>query len=111
MSDKLVNAEDPTIGQTSDTYNDGAFRLVSVLRDNGNRTLGAILTLIEAALGDTKQAEALKSTVRKEIFMMIDRNQGEIYERAGMQRKGLKPKAYTEFKDDDGKFESFSIEQ
>jgi len=89
MSDKPVNQEDPTLGQTRDTYDDTAVYLSSALRNHSNYTLGVLLTAVEAALGDSKQAEALKAIVRREMFAMIDRNQAEVYERANMQRPGL----------------------
>lgn len=62
------------------------------LRDHGNYTLGVLLTAVEAALGDSKQAEALKAIVRREMFALMDRNQAVIYVKAGMQKPGLEPK-------------------
>jgi len=67
-------------------------RRIGSLRGHGNYTLGLLLTAVEAALGDSKQAEALKAIVRREMFALIDRNQGEIYEAVRMQRPGLQPK-------------------
>jgi hypothetical protein len=110
MSNKPVDQDNPTLGQTSDTFHDEAVHLVSELRNNGNHTLGSILTIIEAVITDKKQVEAVKSLVRKEIHLLIDRNQGEIYERAKMQRSGLKPKEYIEFKDANGEYEAHSIQ-
>jgi len=89
MSDKPVNQDNPTLHQTSDTYDDTAVWLSGGLRNHSSYTLGVLLTAVEAALGDSKQAEALKAIVRREMFAMIDRNQAEVYERAGMQRAGL----------------------
>lgn len=59
------------------------------LRNHGNYTLGVLLTAVEAALGDSKQSEALKAIVRREMFMMIDRNQAEHYESLKMQKTDL----------------------
>lgn len=71
---------------------DNAIHLVSDLREHGNYTLGTLLTAVEAALGDSKQAEALKAIVRREMFCLMDRNQAEVYERTGQQETGLQPK-------------------
>ena len=109
MSDKPVNNEDPTLGQTSDTYDDTAVYLSGKLREHSNYTLGSLLTAIEASLGDTKQCEALKSIIRREIFLMIDRNQAEVYVRAKMQRAGLEPVEVHMFTDQDGEFEAHAI--
>lgn len=68
-----------------------SIHVVSALRDHGNYTLGTLLTAVEAALGDSKQAEALKAIVRREMFALMDRNQGEIYTRTGEQRTGVTP--------------------
>lgn len=65
---------------------------IGELRSHGNYTLGVLLTAVEAALGDSKQAEALKAIVRREMFALMDRNQGELYEAVKMQRLGLQPK-------------------
>lgn len=73
-------------------YNDDTVALVGRLREHGNYTLGVLLTAVEAALGDSKQAEALKAIVRREMFALIDRNQAELYEEVKMQRPGLAPK-------------------
>ena len=111
MSDKPVNQDNPTLGQTSDTYDDTAVYLSSKLRDHSNYTLGNLLTSVEAALGDSKQCEALKSLIRREMFLMTDRNQAEVYVRAGMQRTGVDPKEVHMFLDSDGNFESHTIRQ
>lgn len=111
MSDKSVNQDSPTLGQTSDTYDDTAVYLSGELRDNTGHTLGSILTVLEASITDKNQLEAIKSLVRKELFLMTDRNQGAIYERAKMQRSGLKPKKYLEFKDSNGEYEAHSVQQ
>jgi len=66
--------------------------LVSPIRNHGNYTLGVLLTAVEAALGDTKQSEALKAIVRREMFSLMDRNQAEVYEATGEQKSGLAPK-------------------
>lgn len=66
--------------------------LVGELRFNGNYTLGVLLTAVEAALGDSKQAEALKAIVRREMFYLMDRDQGTVYEMSGEQAFGVKPK-------------------
>ena len=91
MSNKPVNQEDPILGQSKDTYDDTAVFLCGALRDHTTYTLGVLLTAVEAALGDSKQSEALKSIVRREVFALMDRNQAEVYERAGMQKAGLAP--------------------
>jgi len=111
MSDKPVNNQDPSTGHTKDTYDDTAVYLSSELRSNANHTIGSILTVLEAVMTDTKQLEATKSLIRKELFLMVDRNQGRVYERANMQRSGLTPKAYIEFKDQNGEYEAHSIQQ
>jgi len=59
------------------------------LRENGNHALGVLLTAVEAALGDTKQAEATKSMVRREMFLLMDRNQAAAYEETRVQKRGL----------------------
>ena len=64
---------------------------IGELRAHGNYTLGVLLTAVEAALGDSKQSEALKAIVRREMFALMDRNQGEIYEAVNMQKRGLRP--------------------
>lgn len=66
--------------------------LVGQLRHHGNYTLGVLLTAVEAALGDSKQGEALKAIVRREMFALMDRNQAEHYESLGLQKRGLAPK-------------------
>lgn len=111
MSEKPVNQDNPTIDQSSDTYDDTAVYLASELRNNVNHTLGSILTVLEASIADRNQLEAIKSLIRKEIFLMADRNQGAVYERAKMQRSGLTPKKYIEFRDSNGKYEAHSIQQ
>ena len=58
-------------------------------RDNGNHSLGVLLTAVEAVLGDSKQAEATKAIVRREMFTLMDRNQAALYEAANMQKRGL----------------------
>lgn len=110
MSKKPVNQDNPTLGQTSDTYDDTAVYLAGELRNNVNHTLGSILTVLEASVTDRNQLEALKSLVRKELFLMTDRNQAALYERAKMQRSGLAPKKYIEFKDSNGEYEAHSIQ-
>jgi hypothetical protein len=111
MSDKPVNQDIPTLGQTSDTYDDTAVFLSGKLREHSNHSLGNVLTAIEAALGDTKQCEALKSLVRRELFLMTDRNQAEVYVRAKMQRAGLEPKEVHMFQDEDGEYDGHTIRQ
>lgn len=110
MSSKPVNQEDPTLKQTSDTYDVTAVDLASKLRDHTNHTLGSILTVLEACIADKKQLIAVKSLIRKELFLMADRNQAEVYERARMQKSGLSPKEYIEFKNADGDYEGHSIQ-
>lgn len=73
-------------------YDNTATWLAGGLRDHSNYTLGVLLTAVEAALGDSKQADALKAIVRREMFNMMDRNQAEVYEREGMQKPGLAPR-------------------
>lgn len=111
MSEKPVNQDGPSLDQTSDTYDDTAVFLAGSLRDNTNHTLGSILTVLEASITDANQLEAIKSLVRKELFLMADRNQGAVYERAKMQRSGLTPKKYIEFRDSNGSYEAHSIQQ
>lgn len=106
---KSVPQDNPTLGQTSDTYDDTAVFLCGKLRDHSNYTLGNLLTAVEASLGDSKQAEALKAIIRKEIFHMIDRNQAEVYVRAKMQKPGLEPAEVEIFNDKDGNFEAHSV--
>lgn len=89
VMNRLVKDENPTLGQTSDTYDDTAVFLSGALRQHSNYTLGNLLTAVEASLGDSKQAEALKAIIRKEIYAMIERNQAEVYVRAKMQRAGI----------------------
>lgn len=112
MSQKQpVDRSTPTLGQTSDTYDDTAVFLASELRNNVNHTIGSILTVLEASITSKEQLEAIKSLVRKELFLMADRNQGVLYERAKMQRSGLTPKKYIEFKDSNGEYEAHSIQE
>lgn len=92
MSDTPVNQAEPTLGQTSDTYNDDAVALAGKLRGHSSYSLGVLLTAVEAALGDSKQSEALKAIVRREMFALMDRNQAEVYEAMYMQKPGLAPK-------------------
>lgn len=110
MSKKLVPAQ-PGLEDALDEYDDTAVYLSSELRNNVNHTLGSILTVLEASVTDKGQLEALKSLVRKELFLMTDRNQGALYERAKMQRSGLTPKKYIEFKNSEGLYEAHSIQQ
>lgn len=99
---KPVNQSNPTLGQSSDTYDESAVIMAGNVRDHSAYTLGVLLTGVEAALGDTKQAEALKAIVRREMFAMMDRNQAEIYERARMQEPGLAPReVHVDGQDDD----------
>lgn len=99
-----------SLGKALDEYDDTAVYLVSEMRGNSSHTLGSILTLLEAVITDKNQLEAIKSLIRKEIFLMTDRNQGAVYERAKMQRSGLTPKKYIEFKDSNGGYEAHSIQ-
>lgn len=71
---------------------DAAHSLAGALRNHGSYTVGTILTAVEAALGDTKQAEALKAIIRREMFLLIDRNEAELYEKSGDQKPGLASK-------------------
>lgn len=96
--------------QYVDQHDETAIYLVSKLHNNANYTLGSILTVLEAVISDERQLEAVKSLVRKELYLMTDRNQGEVYERANMQRSGLTPKAYIEYKDSKGNYEAHSIQ-
>lgn len=84
------------VGATKDTFDENqasiAYKIVAQNRNHGNYTLGVLLTAVEAALGDSKQAEALKAITRREMFALIDRCQGEIYEAVDMQKPGLQPK-------------------
>jgi hypothetical protein len=111
MSNTPVDQDSPELGQSSDTYDETAVYLAGEMRNNANYTLGSILTVLEASMTDKNQLEAVKSLVRKEMFLMTDRNQGVMYERAKMQRSGLTPKKYVEFRDSSGEFEAHSIQQ
>lgn len=111
MSSEPVNQDNPTLGQTSDTYDDTAVFLSGKLRDHSNHTLGNLLTAVEASLGDGKQAQALKSIVRREMFYMIDRNQAEVYVRAKMQKTGLEPKEIRMLTKADGEYDGHIVEQ
>lgn len=110
MSGKPVLAE-PSLSNALDEYDDTAVYLSGELRNNVGHTLGSILTVLEASITDKNQLEAIKSLVRKELFLMADRNQGAVYERAKMQRSGLTPKKYIEFKDSNGEYEAHSVQQ
>lgn len=66
-----------------------AVMLSSEMRNNGSKTLGAILTLVEAALGDTVQAKSLKSAIKKEMYTLIDLNQQFMYVTTGQQTRVL----------------------
>ena len=79
-------------GNKIEGYSYDAVDLVTRFRDHGNYTIGTLLTAVEAALGDGVQAQALKAIVRREMYMLIDRNQAEIYEHYKMQKPGLAPK-------------------
>lgn len=111
MSDKPVNQDNPTLGQTSDTYDDTAAFLSGKLRGHSNHTLGNLLTAVEASLGDGKQSEALKSIVRREVFYMIDRNQAEVYVRAKMQNTGLEPKEIHMLQNANGEYDGHIVRQ
>lgn len=65
---------------------------VAGLQSHGNYTLGVLLTAVEASLGESKQAEAMKAIVRREMFAFMDRNQAEAYELSNEQRRGLAPR-------------------
>lgn len=105
---KKVDQKNPTLGQIRDTYDDTAVYLSGALREHTNYTLGNVLTAIEASLGDNKQAEAFKSIVRREFYALMERNQAEIYVRAGMQHGGLEEKEIIEINDEDGKHEGYT---
>lgn len=109
MSKDTIVVKD-TLGENPDKYDETALYLAGELRGNTNHTLGSILTVLEAVITEERQLEAIKSLVRKELFLMTDRNQGALYERAKMQRSGLTPKAYIEFKDSKGNYEAHSIQ-
>lgn len=78
--------------QPQDVSGEEIIMRIGELRHHGNYTLGVLLTAVEASLGDSKQAEALKAIVRREMFALMDRNQGELYEAVRLQKPGLKPK-------------------
>lgn len=84
------------IGNTTDTWDQAAadlgFKVANFQRGHGNYTLGMLLTAVEAALGDSKQAQALKAITRREMFALMDRDQAEVYEHLGVQKPGLAPK-------------------
>ena len=109
MSKKPI-LEEPSLSNALDEYDDTAVYLSNELRDNVGHTLGSILTVVEASITDKNQLEAVKSLVRKELYLMANRNQGVVYERAKMQRKGLTPKKYTEFKNSNGEYEAHSVQ-
>jgi hypothetical protein len=89
----LPEKEDISVSlQPQDVSGEELTRRIGNLRQHGNYTLGVLLTAVEAALGDSKQSEALKAIVRREMFALMDRNQSEIYEAVKMQAPGLQPK-------------------
>lgn len=88
-------------------YDDTAVWLSQKLREHSGYTLGNVLTAIEASLGDTKQSEALKSIIRREIYAMIDRNQAEIYVRAKMQKAGVEEPEIHLIDDENGEHEGY----
>lgn len=111
MSNTPVAQENPTLKQTSDTYDETAVFLSGQIRGHGNHTLGNVLTAVEASLGDSKQAEALKSIIRREFFYMMDRNQAEVYVRAKMQRTGIEPKEVHMFQNANGEYDGHTMRQ
>jgi hypothetical protein len=95
LVDKVVPMSELPTGE----YDDTAYWLSGKLREHSNYTLGSVLTSVEAALGDSKQAEALKAIIRKEIYALMERNQAEVYVRAKMQKVGVES-AEIHFVDD-----------
>ena len=83
-------------GATNDTWDqekaDLGFSVAQPMREHGNYTLGILLTIIDGVLGDTLQSKAVKNQIKREMYLLIDRNQAEVYEHLGVQRPGLMPK-------------------
>lgn len=97
-----VNGLHPANGVTTVTKEyETSVDLSHKLRSHGNYTLGVVLTLVEAALGDTPQAKALKQSIRKEMFAMMERNQGDMYVAFGQQDASYAPsEIHIEIKQD-----------
>ena len=93
-----MSKELPVEGPTNKKESESSYLVVSNMRNHGNFTLGLLLTAVEAALGDSKQAEALKAIVRREMYSLIDRNQGEVYENSGAQEKGITTRRLPEIR-------------
>ena len=88
MSNKPEKFEKDDLSLTGELADAGGV-ISGRLRENSNHALGVLLTTIEAALGDTKQAEATKAIVRREMFLLMDRNQAAAYEETRVQKRGL----------------------
>ena len=79
---------------------DQAVRIVHLVRGNNNYTMGVVLTLIEAALGDTAQSKALKQAIKKEFFSMMDRSQNHIYVELDQQKSwNAQPEIHIEVRE------------
>lgn len=75
MSKETIQETDPLTGSTKI---DG-YELACHMRDNTNEALGNILTLIEASLGESKQAESMKKLVKQTLWKLADSNQSAMY--------------------------------
>jgi hypothetical protein len=62
-------------------------KIANLLRDNENHSLKAVLTFVDAAMGDTVQSRALKQSIKSEFYNLIDRNQQGMYVALGVQSK------------------------
>jgi hypothetical protein len=54
--------------------------LAGQMRQRNNNALSTIYTQVEATLGDTKQAQALKDLIKWEVWRMTDNNQDTMYD-------------------------------
>lgn len=64
--------------------------LAAVIREESNRTLGDVLTTIEAATPEGHQLDALKQLVKERFWLMIESNQHAIYYSYGIEPKQLR---------------------
>lgn len=71
---------------------DQVFPVAQEMRENGNYSIGVLLTIIDGLFGDTLQCKAVKNQIRREMYLLIDRNQSVVYENLGLQKGGLAPK-------------------
>lgn len=100
--ERIINDYAEPVGQKpSDTLVDekivtrnAAVYLSSEMRNNTNNSLGVILTLIDAALGDTTQSKALKQSIKREMYTLMDRNQQQMYVTTGQQERVFSATTY-----------------